>query len=124
MARADTLCGTPQCQGMASRTLAAVPYLPLPGLGLVAWAAPQDPLTRYHARQGGLLVALLYVALLLVGLLAGALPTTLSPMVASLLGAPVLLLGILGILWGAWGAMQGRFVRVRPVWDLCSKIWP
>jgi hypothetical protein len=105
------------------KAVAWVAYVPLPGLGLVpAWAAPHDPLARYHARQGGLLVVLLYALLLGVGFLGQALPDDAKPFVA-LLAATVLLLGLAGIAWGAMGALRARYVRVRPVWDLCSVIW-
>lgn len=107
---------------MDGKAVAWVAYLPLPGLGLVpAWSAPHDPLARYHARQGGLLVGLLYAALLLLGILAQAAPGTKD--VLALLAAPVLLFGIAGMGWGIAGALRSRYVRVRPVWDLCAAIW-
>jgi hypothetical protein len=105
------------------KAVAWAAYLPLPGLGLVpALAAPHDPLARYHARQGGLLVGLLYVLLLAIGLLGQAMPDA-EPMLA-IAAAPVLLLSLLGIAWGILGALRARYVRVRPVWDLCAALWP
>jgi hypothetical protein len=104
------------------KAVAWVAYLPLPGLGLVpAWAAPHDPLARYHARQGGVLVGLLYALLLGIGLLGQAFPGA-SPAIA-IVAAPVLLLGLAGILWGLAGALRARYVRVRPAWDLCALLW-
>ncbi|HUR62590.1 MAG TPA: hypothetical protein VM286_09540 [Candidatus Thermoplasmatota archaeon] len=107
---------------MDGKAVAWVAYVPLPGLGLVpAWAAPHDPLARYHARQGGLLIALLYVLLLLLGMLSQAAPGAKD--VLALMAAPVLLLGLAGIAWGIAGSLRSRYVRVRPVWDLCAAIW-
>ncbi|HUR63108.1 MAG TPA: hypothetical protein VM241_01365 [Candidatus Thermoplasmatota archaeon] len=107
---------------MDGKAVAWVAYLPIPGLGWVpALAAPHDPLARYHARQGGLLVGLLYVFLLAIGLLGLALPAAEKPL--ALLAAPVLLLGAAGMAWGILGALRARYVRVRPVWDLCAAIW-
>jgi hypothetical protein len=105
------------------RAVAWVAYVPVPGLGLVpALAAPHDPLARFHARQGGLLVALLYLLLLGVGFLGQALPDAQAPVAA--LAAAILLLGVAGIAWGLFGALRSRYLRVRPVWDLCSALWP
>jgi hypothetical protein len=104
------------------KAVAWVAYLPLPGLDLVpAWAAPHDPLARYHARQGGVLVGLLYVLLLAIGFLGQAMPDA-SPIIA-IVAAPVLLLGLAGIAWGIFGALRARYVRVRPAWDICAAIW-
>lgn len=103
--------------------MAWVAYVPVPGLALVpAWAAPHDPLARFHARQGGLLVGALYLALLGIGLLAQALPAATDAL--ALAAAPVLLLGLAGIAWGMAGALRSRYARVRPVWDLCAALWP
>lgn len=102
--------------------MAWVAYLPVPGLGLVpAWAAPADPLARFHARQGGLLVALLYALLLAVGLAAQAMPDAQDAL--ALAAAAILLPGLAGCAWGIAGALRGRRVRVRPAWDLCAAIW-
>ncbi|HEX2065759.1 MAG TPA: hypothetical protein VHI93_03005 [Candidatus Thermoplasmatota archaeon] len=107
---------------MQGKAVAWVAYLPVPGLGLVpALAAPRDPLARYHARQGGLLVLLLYVLLLGVGLASRAAPQAQHSL--ALAAAGVLLLGLVGMAWGLVGAARGRYVRVRPVWDLCAVLW-
>jgi hypothetical protein len=104
------------------KAVAWVAYLPIPGLGLVpAWAAPHDPLARYHARQGGLLVALLYVLLLAVGFMAQTAPAAKDAL--AIVAAPILLLGLAGSAWGILGALRARYVRIRPVWDLCAAIW-
>jgi hypothetical protein len=108
---------------MDGKAVAWVAYLPLPGLGLVpAWTAPHDPLARYHARQGGLLVALLYAVLLALGLAGQAMPAAADALAAT--AAPFLLLGLAGIAWGMAGALRSRYARVRPVWDLCALLWP
>lgn len=112
-----------RASGVDGRAVAWLAYVPLPGFGLVpAWAAPRDPLARFHARQGGLLVVLLYAFLLGVGLLGKAAPSA-QPILA-LAAAPVLLLAVAGMAWGAAGALRARRVRVRPVWDLCALLWP
>lgn len=104
--------------------VAAVPwlsYVPVPGLQVVAvWLAPDDPLTRYHAWQGGVLVAMLYAFLVVVGLLARAsdAPAYLATMgLASGFG---LLAGLAGLVYGAVSAARGRYGRVRPAWDLLA----
>lgn len=104
--------------------MAAVPwlsYVPVPGLQAVAvLVAPDDPLTRYHAWQGGVLVALLYAFLVLVGFLARAsdAPAYLATM--GLLSGTILLAGVAGLVYGAVSAARGRYGRVRPAWDLLA----
>jgi hypothetical protein len=98
-------------------------YLPVPGLFLVPWlAAPYDPLARFHARQGGLLVGLLLAKLLALGLLGQALGPGGRDIVAAV-AAVVLVLALAGMAWGLVGALRGRFTRVRPIWDLCALLW-
>ncbi|MCA1820137.1 MAG: hypothetical protein LC620_08855, partial [Halobacteriales archaeon] len=77
---------------------------------------------RYHARQGGLLVALLYALLLAVGLAGQAAPAAADAL--AVVAAPFLLLGLAGAAWGMAGALRSRYARVRPVWDLCALLWP
>lgn len=96
-------------------------YVPVPGLSYVAvLAAPDDPLTRYHAWQGGILVVLSYVLLLVFGFLsrlsdaAGYLATL------GLLSGLLLLAALVGIVWGMMAAARGRYARLRPVWDILA----
>lgn len=108
---------------MDGRSVAWVAYVPVPGLALVpAYAARGDRLARYHARQGGLLVLLLYGVLLALGLAGQAAPGAQDALAAA--AAPFLILGVAGLAWGMLGALRGRFTRVRPAWDLCALLWP
>ena len=94
-------------------------YIPVPGLSLLAtWSAPDDPLTRYHARQGGLLVVLLWSWLLLVGFATGFsdAPAYLATM--GLVAGVPMAAGLIGIVWGIVAAARGRYARIRPVWDI------
>ncbi len=104
--------------------MAAVPwlsYVPVPGLQAVAvYLAPNDPLTRYHAWQGGVLVAMLYAFLVLVGFLAraGDAPAYLATL--GLLSGFGSLAGLAGLAYGAASAARGRYGRVRPAWDVLA----
>lgn len=96
-------------------------YVPVPGLPFVAvLAAPDDPLTRFHAWQGGVLVGLAYVLLIVLGLLArlSQAPAFLATM--GLLSGLALLGAVAAMGWGIVGAARRRYVRVRPVWDLLA----
>ena len=106
---------------MDGRSVAWLSYVPLPGLALLPLALhPGDRLTRYHARQGTVLVLVLYVAMLLVGflsLLSGGkgYRTTVSTLSGLLLVA-----GAVQLVWGGAGAAMGRYPRLRPAWDLAA----
>lgn len=97
-------------------------YVPVPGLHLVAtWAAPEDPLTRFHAQQAAWIVIPLWIWLLVIGLVtpisdaAGWLAT-----MGLLAGIPMTA-GMLGLIVGLIGAGMGRYTRIRPVWDLLTR---
>jgi hypothetical protein len=101
------------------RSVAWVSYLPIPGIALVAaLAARHDRLARFHALQGGWLVALLYVALIVVGFVARASDAAWWRLAWGLVVGILLIASLFGMVWGAAGSLRGRFVRVRPVWDL------
>ncbi len=101
--------------------LAWLPYLPIPGLALIAvWIEPDNPHTRFHAWQGGTLVVAGFLLVLLLGMLGllsdaawyGAVIGTLSGLI---------LLGVLvGSIWGIVSAARGRYDRLRPVWDVLA----
>ncbi len=98
-------------------------YIPVPGLQAVAvYLAPEDPLTRYHAWQGGTLVALLYAFLVLVGLLARASDAAAFLATMGLFSGFGLLAGVAGLVYGAVSAARGRYGRVRPIWDLIAAL--
>jgi uncharacterized membrane protein len=107
---------------VAGRTIAWAAYVPIPGAAwLVARAAPRDRLVRHHARQGGLLAIALWLLLLGLGLL---LPVPgMRDAVSAVLGA-VLGLAILALAVGIVSAARGRYVRLRPLWDLAALIGP
>lgn len=97
---------------------AAACYIPVPGLAwLVARSAPQDRLVRHHARQGGLLAILSWVLLIGDGFLlqAPGLAET-----ATLVAGTVVGLMLLAIVLGAASALRGRFLRLRPLWDIMA----
>lgn len=104
-------------------SLAWLAYVPVPGLAVAAaFSARDDPRTRYHAWQGGMLVGLLWIGLLLIGLLGQAsgnpgFQTTIGALSLAWLAA-----GLGGIVYGAVGATRGLYVRVRPVWDLLAAL--
>lgn len=96
-------------------------YVPVPGIQLAAvWAAPEDPLTRYHAKQGGALVGLLYGWLILIGFLAGISDAAGFQATMGLLAGFPLLAALVGAVWGMVAAARGRYTRLRPVWDLLA----
>lgn len=109
------------CDGILVTAVPWLSYVPIPGLQAIAvLIAPDDPLTRYHAWQGGVLVALLYAFLVLVGFLVriSDAPSYLAAM--GLLAGAGLLAGIGGLGYGAYAAARGRYGRVRPAWDLLA----
>jgi hypothetical protein len=101
------------------RSVAWLSYLPVPGLALVAaFAAREDRLARFHAWQGGLLVASLYHDTALLGFVGRLLEATWWRTLWGLLAGFLLLAGLVGIGVGIAGSLRGRHDRVRPVWDL------
>ena len=108
---------------MDGRAVAWLSYVPLPGLAFVAVRLhPEDRLTRFHAWQGTVLVVGLLAAMLVVGLV-----TLLSAAkgyraaVGSVSGV-LLVAGVVQLTWGAASAAMGRFVRLRPAWDVAAAL--
>lgn len=98
-------------------------YIPIPGLHAVAvWLAPDDGLTRYHARQSALLVWFLYGWLLFVGLMTGLSDSASYLATMGLLAGIPLVAVLVGLIVGAVGAAMGRFLRVRPAWDILAAL--
>ncbi len=87
---------------------------------IAVWVAPQDSLTRYHAWQGSALVILTYLALIVFGLLAKISDAAVYLAIMGLLSGLTLLAALTGIVWGIIAAAMGRYVRLRPVWDLLT----
>lgn len=104
-------------------SLAWLAYVPVPGLFLIpAWLAPDDRFTRYHARQGGWLVGLLWLGLVVWGLMARASDADGYQAFIGLVTMLWLLGGLAGATAGIVGTVQGRYLRVRPVWDLLAAL--
>ncbi len=98
-------------------------YLPIPGLSLVAtWLDPEDPLTRYHAWQGGTLVIGSYVLIIALGFLLRISDAPAFQATIGLTSGLVLLGTLVGMVWGIVAASMKRYVRLRPVWDLLTAI--
>ncbi len=96
-------------------------YLPLPGLALVAtWADPDDPLTRYHAWQGGTLVILAYAWIVVLGFLLGASDAAAFQATIGLASGLGVIAALIGMVWGIVAAARKRYTRIRPVWDLLT----
>lgn len=102
-------------------SLGWIAYIPVPGLFIVPWLVqPDDRNARFHAWQGGLLVGLLWILLILLGLLGRASDGQGFQLFIGAVTLMVLLGYILGALVGGIAAGRDRFVRVRPVYDLLS----
>ncbi len=98
-------------------------YVPVPGLQWVAVRiAPADPLTRYHAKQAGLMVAVLYVWVFTIGLLTGLddSPAYLATM-GLLAGVPAAAI-LISLVVGLVGAARRRYARIRPFWDFLALV--
>jgi hypothetical protein len=107
--------------GRVRRDLAWLAYIPVPGLGLAAsWAAPQDRLVRFHARQGGALIIILYAIMACLGLVTLILPPAGRPPIAAIAAAVLALAGV-AIVVGVWTSLAGRFTRLRPLWDMVAR---
>lgn len=102
-------------------SLGWIAYLPIPGLFLVPWLAqPRDRNARFHAWQGGLLVGLLWVVLILLGLLGRASDASGFQLFIGAVTLIVLIAYFIGALVGALAAGRDRFVRIRPVYDILA----
>lgn len=104
-------------------SLAWLAYVPFPGFAFIpAFAAPFGRFERYHAWQGGVLTAILYTGLILIGLLGKAGNSSGFLQFIGILAALWLLVCLVGAGFGAAGALAGKFGRVRPVWDLLTAL--
>ena len=109
--------------GRDGRSVAWLSYLPIPGLALVpVLLHPADRLARYHAWQGGLLVAGLWVAMTLFALLILAIDAEGFRAFAGFLFGILLIAGLVQLVWGAVRAAMGHYPRLRPAWDLASAL--
>ena len=105
---------------MNGRAVAWFAYVPIPGLWLVPlWGARGDRFARFHAIQGGLLVASLYLLLLLCGFYSYARGP--GAMDASILSALVFLSFLGYLVVGLVAAGRGRYLRLRPAWDAATR---
>ncbi|MEK6976158.1 MAG: hypothetical protein AABY18_07435 [Candidatus Thermoplasmatota archaeon] len=105
------------------RSVAWLSYVPLPGLALAAVAArPRDRLVRFHAWQGTLAILGLLVFLFLTGLAARLSEARAYRLSLGLLSGLGLLAGFVQLGWGIAGAATGRYVRLRPWWDLAAML--
>lgn len=108
---------------MDGRAVAWLSYVPLPGLALVAVRLhPEDRLTRFHAWQGTVLVVGLLAAMLVVGLLTLVSEAKGYRAVVGGLSGILLVAGVVQLVWGAVSAGLGRFVRLRPAWDVAAAL--
>lgn len=98
-------------------------YVPVPGTAFLAvWAAPEDPLTRFHAWQGGTLVAAAYAVVIGLGFLVRVSDATVYQAIMGAVTLAAVIAILTGIGLGIVGAVRGQYVRVRPVWDLVSAL--
>lgn len=88
------------------------------------WADPEDPLTRYHAWQGGTLVIGTYVLVVLLGFLLRISDAAAFQATVGLTSGLIMLAALVGMVWGIAAAATKRYVRLRPVWDLLSAVRP
>jgi hypothetical protein len=96
-------------------------YIPIPGLHLAAtWAAPTDPLTRFHARQGGFLILTLYLWLLIVGFATSMSDSPAFLAAMGLLAGIPLFAALVAMIVGIAAAAMGRYARLRPIWDILA----
>jgi hypothetical protein len=100
------------------RGAAAACYIPLPGLSWVmARLARTDRLVRHHARQAGPLVVATWLLLLGLG---GLLDNPRLAGAATAAAGVVLALALGYLVTGAVAAASGRFLRLRPLWDVVN----
>lgn len=98
------------------RWMAAVSYLPVPGLGFVAvYAAPKSRLARFHGVQGGVLVLASWILMAS----AGALLTV--PGMAWL-ATVIVVVYVAAALVGSGSAARGHFARVPGVWHIVRQL--
>ncbi|HET6398093.1 MAG TPA: hypothetical protein VFH47_00890 [Candidatus Thermoplasmatota archaeon] len=106
---------------MSERALAAMSYVPMPGLAfLLPFAAPASRLVRHHAWQGGALTAGVLVLLMVAGFAVragGGAAAAARPVAGVLLLAYLAALG-----WGVAQAACGRYGRVRGAWDVVASL--
>jgi hypothetical protein len=105
------------------RAVAWLSYVPIPGLAFVpVLLHPADRLARYHAWQGGLLVAGLWAAMTAFALLILAIEAEAFRAVAGFLFGLLLLAAFWQLAWGGVRAALGQYPRLRPAWDLAQAL--
>ncbi len=104
-------------------SLGWIAYLPLPGLALVpALVERYSRNARFHAWQGGALVVLLWVVLILLGLLARISGGEAMEAIIGTVTLLVMIAYLVGAITGAIAAGRDRYIRVRPVYELVALI--
>ncbi len=102
-------------------SLAWLAYIPVPGLALVpAWVDGQDRLTRFHAWQGGALVLLFWVGLILIGFLGRASDAGGFQTFVGTLSLGWIVAALVGMVWGIVASARGEYQRIRPVYDVLA----
>lgn len=104
-------------------SLAWLAYVPLPFFAFIpAYAEPHGRFERFHAWQGGVLTALFYVGLILIGLFGKVSNAGGFQQFVGVVSALWMLACLVGLAFGIVGALKGRFGRVRPVSDLLTML--
>ncbi len=109
---------------MSGRAVAWLAYVPLPGLFLIPLLGHRgDRLARFHGIQGGIVTVAFLLLLMLSGFYSYARSgTTASAPDAAILALVVMLGGLGYLVAGAVAAGRGRFLRLRPAWDV-ARVW-
>jgi uncharacterized membrane protein len=102
-------------------SLGWIAYLPVPGLSIIPWLGQgTDRNARFHAWQGGLLVAMLWLVLIVLGVLVQAAPTEGLRLILGAITLMVLVAYLIAALLGGITAARDRYIRIRPVYDLLT----
>ena len=115
----------PAWRGVQGRSVAWVAYVPIPVIFLVPLlAARGDRLARFHGIQGGIATTASLVLLMLAGFykVARSGVQGAAPPDAAILALVVMVGGLVLCLTGLVAAARGRYLRLRPAWDL-AQFW-